>query len=162
MFPSFGGARMRQLSYLAFGALFVVPAVAQTNKIRATSPWLRETAAGQTAGGGFLTLTNSGKAADTLTGGSSALAAKVDVHTMTMEGGVMCMRPLKDGLPVPAGQTVELKPGGLHIMLTGLKRPLKRGETVPVTLSFAKAGKVIVKFAVQPVTYAGGDNDHRN
>lgn len=160
MFPLFSGARMRQLSIIALGAAALAPALAQGSAIRVTSPWLRETAPGQSAGGGFLTITNSAKSADTLTGGSSPIAARVEVHTMSMDGGVMRMRPLKDGLALPAGQTVALKPGSLHIMLTGLKRPLKRGETVPVTLSFAKAGKVTVQFAVQPISYAGPGGAH--
>ncbi len=129
--------------------------------IRVSDAWLRETAPGQTAGGGFLTIANSGTADDRLTGGSSPRAAQVQVHDMRMDGGVMRMRPLEGGLSVPAGGTVALKPGGLHIMLTGLKQPLKRGETVPVTLDFARAGKVTVRFAVQPITHGtGGGHDH--
>lgn len=161
MFHLFGAARVRQLSIFVLGVTALAPAFAQGNAIHVTAPWLRETAAGQSAGGGFLTIANSARIADTLTGGTSPVAARVEVHTMSLDGAVMRMRPLKDGLSVPAGQTVELKPGGLHIMLTGLKRPLKRGEIVPVTLSFAKAGKVAVQFVVQPVTFSGGEHDRK-
>lgn len=136
-------------------------AQSSTEAIRVTDAWLRETAPGQTAGGGFLTITNNGKADDRLTGGGSARAAQVQVHDMRMEGGVMRMRPLDGGLPLPAGRTATLKPGGLHLMLIGLKQPLKRGERVPVTLTFARAGKVTVDFIVQPITHGtGGRHDH--
>jgi copper(I)-binding protein len=123
-------------------------------------PWARETAAGQTAGGGFLTITNKGKTADRLTGGTTAAAAQVQIHTMSMDGGIMRMRPLKDGLAIPAGGTATLKPGSFHIMFVGLKRPFKQGEMIPVTLTFARAGKVDVQFKVEPVTFGGQNHDH--
>lgn len=122
-------------------------------------PWSRETARGQSVGGGFLTITNSGQTDDRLTGGTTDIAAQVQVHTMNMDGGVMRMRPLKNGLTIPAGETVTLQPGSFHIMFTGLKRPLNRGELVPVTLHFAKAGKVAVQFKVEAVTYGGTSHD---
>lgn len=114
-------------------------------------PWTRETAATQSVGGGFLTIRNGGKTADRLVSASSPFAAEVQIHTMSMDGGVMKMRPLKDGITIPAGQTVELKPGGLHIMFIGLKQPFKKGGQIPATLKFLKAGTVKVSFAVQPV-----------
>ena len=120
-------------------------------KIAIGHPWTRETAATQTVGGGFLTIRNGGKTADRLLSASSPFAAEVQIHTMSMDGGVMKMRPLKDGIAIPAGQTVELKPGGLHIMFIGLKQPFKKGSQIPATLRFLKAGTVKVGFAVQPV-----------
>jgi copper(I)-binding protein len=132
------------------------PAAAQTDAaspMSIESPWLRETAAGQSAGGGFLVIANGGASDDRLTGGSTAVAAQVQVHEMRLTDGVMRMRPLKGGLAIPAGKSVTLKPGSFHIMLVGLKRPLKRGETIPVTLDFARVGKMTVAFPVQPVTY---------
>ena len=122
-------------------------------------PWSRETAKGQSAGGGFLTITNDGKTPDRLAGGTTDIAKQVQVHTMTMDGGVMRMRQLKDGLAIPAGSVVALKPGSFHMMFIGLKRPLQRGELVPVTLHFAKAGKVAVQFKVEAVTYGGPSHD---
>ncbi|MBN8817653.1 MAG: copper chaperone PCu(A)C [Sphingomonas sp.] len=122
-------------------------------------PWARETAAGQSAGGGFLTITNKGKAEDRLTGGTTAAAAQVQIHTMSMDGGIMRMRPLKDGLAIPAGGTATLKPGSFHIMFVGLKRPFKQGEMIPVTLTFARAGKVAVQFKVEPITFGGQSHD---
>lgn len=139
-------------------ALCAQAAIARDDGVRAESPWLRETAPGQSAGGGFVTLTNIGHREDRLLGGSSPLAASVEVHMMRMDGSVMRMRPMPGGLALPAGLPVALRPGAEHIMLIGLKRPLRRGETVPVTLRFARAGELTVRFAVQPVTHAGQES----
>ena len=106
--------------------------------------WSRATPGGAKVGGGYLTIDNKGAAADRLIGGSSPVAGKVEVHAMAMNNGVMTMRLLKDGLPIPAGQSVKLAPGGNHIMLMELKAPLKKGDKVPVTLKFEKAGEVKV------------------
>ena len=121
------------------------------SQIAITAPWSRETAAGQDAGSAFMAITNSGAAPDRLTGGSTPVATEVQIHTVDMTDGVMRMRQLKDGLEVPSGGSVTLKPGSFHIMLTGLKQPLKRGEKVPVTLTFEKAGQHKVELAVQPI-----------
>lgn len=118
-------------------------------------PWARETAAGQTTGGGFLTVANKGKIEDRLIAARSPAAAKVEIHSMIMDAGVMKMRPVSGGLAVPPGGTLELRPGSFHIMFIGLKAPFRRGEVVPVTLTFAKAGKVDVRFKVEPVTFGG-------
>ncbi|MFV0644711.1 MAG: copper chaperone PCu(A)C [Sphingomonadaceae bacterium] len=128
---------------------------AATSAIAVTSPWSRETAEGQDAGGAFMTITNSGKAADRLTGGSTPVAGEVQVHTVDMTDGVMRMRQLEDGLEIPAGGTVTLKPGSYHIMLMKLKQPLQQGEDVPLTLTFEKAGPVEVALSVQPVGAEG-------
>ena len=105
-------------------------------------PYARATASGQTTGGGFLKLENVG-ADDKLLSASAAVSSAVELHLMTMEGDVMRMRQV-DGIALPAGKTVELKPGGLHIMFVGLKAPLKAGDTFPLTLRFEKAGEVTV------------------
>lgn len=118
-------------------------------------PWSRETAPGQVVGGGFLTVTNNNDRDDQLLSGTSPVAAEVQIHTMTMDGGVMRMRQLSDGIAVPAKGSLELKPGSFHIMFMGLKRPLRRGERFPVTLRFQHAGRVTVQFAVQPVGSTG-------
>ncbi|HMS19494.1 copper chaperone PCu(A)C [uncultured Sphingorhabdus sp.] len=120
-------------------------------KIAIGHPWTRETAATQTVGGGFLTIRNNGNVSDRLVSATSPSATEVQIHTMSMDGGVMRMRQLKDGIAIPAGQSVELKPGGLHLMFIGLKKPFKQGAKIPATLKFARAGSVQVTFAVQPV-----------
>lgn len=128
------------------------PAATETaaSIVAVTEPWSRETAEGQNAGGAFMTIANTGTAADRLTGGSTPVAGRVEIHTMTMEGDVMRMRELEDGLEVPAGGTVTLKPGSFHVMLMDLKQPLKAGDTVPLTLTFAGAGTLETELLVKP------------
>lgn len=140
-------------------------AEAATSQIAVTGPWSRETALGQDAGGAFMTIANSGTGADRLTGGSTPVAGEVQVHTVDMTDGVMRMRQLEDGLEVPAGGSVTLKPGSFHIMLMQLTQPLEQGKAIPITLTFEKAGAVDVELLVQPVgapdpmTEATGGND---
>lgn len=124
-------------------------------------PWSRETATGQSAGGGFLTITNSGKQADRLVSATSPAASQVQIHTVSMTGGVMRMRELPGGLEIPAGATVTLKPGGFHIMLVGLKAPLKQDMMVPTELRFQRAGEVKIHFKVEAIGYGGPEGgDH--
>jgi len=112
-------------------------------------PWTRATPKGATVAGAYLTISNKGTVPDRLIGGSSAVAARFEVHSMVMEQGVAKMRPVEGGLEVKPGETVELKPGSLHVMLLGLKQPLAKGETVKGTLEFEKAGKVEIEYAVE-------------
>ena len=105
-------------------------------------PYARVTAPGQPIGGGYLKLDNKGRD-DKLLSARSAVSASVEIHSMSMEGDVMRMRQV-DAIALPAGKTVELKPGGLHIMFVGLKAPLKAGDKFPMTLKFEKAGEVEV------------------
>ncbi|VCU70342.1 hypothetical protein PIGHUM_02413 [Pigmentiphaga humi] len=117
-------------------------------------PWARATVAGQPAGGGFLKLT-AGGGGDTLLAVRSEVSARAELHTMKMDGDIMRMRQV-DEIPVPAGQTVELKPGGYHIMFMQLKAPLKAGTSFPATLVFRKAGEVKVDFKVEAAGAAAG------
>jgi copper(I)-binding protein len=111
----------------------------------------RATPGGAKVAGGYLTIENKGSTPDRLIGGSADVADKVQVHQMTMNNGVMTMRPLDQGLTIEPGKTVKLAPSGYHLMLLDLKSPLKRGDKVPVILEFEKAGKVTVSFDVQGV-----------
>ena len=127
-------------------------------------PWARTTLPSQPAGGAFLKVTNQGAQADRLIGASSPVAERVELHTMKMEGDVMRMREVP-AIELPAGQTVTLAPGGLHLMLIGLKGPLKVGESVPATLRFERAGTVTVDLKIEPVsgpasTHATGHDGH--
>jgi hypothetical protein len=115
------------------------------------TPWARATPGGAQVGGGYVKITNTGTEADRLIGGSLPMATAVEVHEMSMSGGVMKMRKLDDGLEIKPGQTVELKPGGYHLMFTGLREGLKAGQTIKGTLIFAKAGSVEVEYAVAPI-----------
>lgn len=113
------------------------------------APWARATAPTAPAGGGFVVIRNTGPTADRLVSARSAAAETVQIHEMKMDGNVMRMRELEKGLEIPAGATVTLAPGGFHLMLMGLKQPLKQGIAVPVTLVFEKAGSIDVELAVE-------------
>jgi hypothetical protein len=120
-------------------------------KLAIGHPWTRETGASQKVGAGYLAITNNGKKADRLISASAAGMKEVQLHSVSMEGGVMRMREVKDGIAVPAGETVTFKPGGYHLMFMELTQPFKKGGKIPVTLRFQNAGSVKVQFAVQPV-----------
>lgn len=113
-------------------------------------PYARATVQGQPVGGGYLKLVNQGKTDDRLIGVTAEVSQSVELHSMSMDGSVARMRQV-DAIDVPAGQTVELKPGGLHLMFLGLKAPLKAGTRFPATLKFEKAGEVEVDLVVQDV-----------
>jgi copper(I)-binding protein len=102
-----------------------------------SEPWVRAAATGNSAA--YMLIRNGGTAADRLVKAESDVAAAVELHETKMEGGMMKMAPV-EGIAIPATGQVELKPGGLHIMLIGLKRELKAGESVKLTLHFEKAG----------------------
>jgi copper(I)-binding protein len=114
-------------------------------------PWARATPATAPTGGGFLSLKNTGTTPDRLLSASSPVAASIQIHEMKMEGNVMRMRELDGPLEIKPGETVTLAPGGMHLMMMGLKSPLKQGERVPLTLVFEKAGKIDVELMVMPI-----------
>lgn len=127
--------------------VLTLAAVAAQAQVAVEAPWARPTVEGQQGGGGFLVLRNTGSTADRLVSGSTPAAERFELHTMSMKGDVMEMRQV-DAIELPAGKTVELKPGGQHVMFIGLKQPLALGSKVPVTLKFEKAGEVKVEFDV--------------
>lgn len=146
----------KPIHYIAAIALALTSAVALGHDFAAGAlkighPWTRATPDGAKVAGGYLTLQNGSSAPDRLLGGSSDIAGRIEIHEMAVKDGVMTMRPLDKGLEVKPGASVELKPGGYHVMFMDLKRQLKEGETVKVTLSFEKAGMLPVEFAVQSV-----------
>ena len=117
--------------------------------------WARATAGGATAGAAYATLSSAGGAGDRLVSALSPVAGKVELHTMSMEGDVMRMRQVPS-IDVNPGATVELKPGGLHIMLLDLKAPLKVGDTFPLTLMFEKSGAKTLEVQVRPIGASSG------
>lgn len=117
-------------------------------------PWARATPGGAKAGAAYLRIENHGDTADTLIGASADIAAHVEIHMMSMENDMMVMKPAGD-VEIPPHGTVELKPHGLHIMLMGLKQPLKEGETVPVTITFARAGSIVLEIKVEAIDGTG-------
>jgi len=126
--------------------------------LKITHPWSRATPKGAETGGGYLAITNSGTAPDRLIGGSTAVSKGFELHEMSVDNGVMKMRLLPNGVEIKPGETVTFKPSGLHIMFTGLKAQLTKGEHVDATLRFEKAGEVKVFFLVGTIgqTAPGG------
>lgn len=124
-------------------------------------PWSRATPAGAKVGGGYLSIENTGSAADRLVSVSAPFAARAEIHEMAVKDGIMTMRPMEKGVEVPAGGKVEFKPGGYHIMFMELKQPLKQGETMKGTLTFEKAGSVDVEFKVDSIAAKGGEGEHK-
>jgi copper(I)-binding protein len=154
---------MRTNIFSIVGALAIVMTSAQARDyklgtIDIAEPWSRATPKGASVAAGYMQITNTGTAADRLIGGSSDIAPKFEVHEMSMEGGVAKMRPVKGGLEIKPGETVELKPGSFHVMFEGLKKPLAPGDRVKAKLTFENAGTVEVEYDVRAMgASSGGD-----
>jgi copper(I)-binding protein len=123
--------------------------------LQISQPWARATPRGASVAGAYLVMTNSGREADRLTGGTAAVAARFEIHKMEMEDTLATMRPVQGGVEIKPGETLEFAPTALHVMLIGLKQPLLQGEHFKGTLVFAKAGKVDVEFSVVPIGASG-------
>ena len=134
--------------FLAFAGVFAVANVvlAQTNQLEVSNAWARATPGKAENGAAYVTIVS--PTADRLVSVSSPAAKKAGLHSTTMDGGMMKMRPLA-GVDVPANEPVTLKPGGMHIMLQGLNEPLQAGKSFPLTLTFEKAGQREVDVAVE-------------
>jgi periplasmic copper chaperone A len=143
------------------------PAVTKAGDLAIATPWMRATPGGAKVAGGYVRITNTGTTPDTLIAASIPQAARGEIHAMSMEGGVMRMAPVEGGLTIKPGETVELKPGGLHLMFQDLTSGPKAGESVQGSLTFARAGTVPVTFSVAPIgaqapdgEAAGGHHHH--
>jgi|SRR5208282_232251 len=139
---------------LALAQLAAVPAQAtdyNVGSIHITQPWSRATPKGASAAAAYMTVTNNGKTPDRVSCVSSDASAQCQIHSMTMENGVMMMRPVEGGLEIKPGETVTLKPGGFHVMLVNLKHPLEQGNTVKATLKFENAGTVDVEYPIAAI-----------
>jgi copper(I)-binding protein len=147
------------LKFLALAASLVVAsaALAQTNQLEVSNAWARATPGKAENGAAYLTIQS--PTPDRLLSVTSPVAKKAELHTMSMEGMVMKMRPLAD-LDIPAGQPVTLKPGGQHVMLLGLDAPLREGQSFPLTLTFEKAGTRTVTVAIEKPGAAGPAAQH--
>lgn len=124
-----------------------LPAWAQVSVER---PWSRATPTGAKIGVGFMRLKNAGSAAARVIGASSPVAGRVEMHVTTRDGDVMKMRQV-DSFDIPAGGSFDLKPGGAHLMLMDLQRPLQQGERVPLTLKLKQGGELQVDLTVEPL-----------
>lgn len=154
------------LRFLAFTAILAAGAAsAQTGGLEVSGAWARATPGKSATGAAYLTILS--PTADRLVAASTPVATKAELHTMTMLGKVMEMRPVA-GLDIPPGRPVTLSPGGMHIMLTGLKQPLREGQSFALTLTFAEAGTRTLSVAVEklgamappPAPQHQGRSDH--
>ena len=137
------------LSTLAIGHEYKV------GNIAIDHPYARATAPGQPSAGAYLSIENNGKEKDTLTSISTTIAKSTEVHSMTMDGNVMKMREVSS-IDIKPSEKIAMQPGGgFHIMLIGLRKPLKTGDKFPMTLTFEKAGKIEVNVYVEDMSKAG-------
>lgn len=120
-------------------------------------PHARATPPNAPVSGGYMTIRNTGAVPDRLVSGEAEFADRIEIHEMSMENDVMKMRELADGIEIPAGGEVELKPGGYHIMFIGLDGQLTDGQSRTVTLTFEKAGSIDVDFSVETINRMKGD-----
>jgi copper(I)-binding protein len=124
-------------------------------------PYARATVGGARTGAGYVRILNQGTTPDRLLSVTADVSERVELHQTVKDGNIMRMQPLPAGIAVPAKGKVELKPGGMHIMFVGLKRPLKEGTTFDASLQFEKAGKVPVVFLVEAAgSTTEGKHDH--
>ncbi len=129
--------------------------------IEITQPWSRATPEGAKVAAGYVTLKNNGAEADRLVSATGEIAGKTEIHEMAVDGkGVMTMRQVAEGIEIPPHGTLELKPGGFHIMFLDLKRGVKQGERFKGTLTFEKAGSIDVEFDVRAIGGAAGHGSH--
>jgi periplasmic copper chaperone A len=138
---------------LAFALLVGGQLYAQTsgaNPIKVEEPWARATPGGAKTGAAYLTLVNSGDSTGQLVGATTPMAEKVQFHKESEENGISRMRELLT-VEIPPGAKVTFRPGEMHIMLVGLKQPLKEGQTFPLTLQFGNASKVDVVVSIAKV-----------
>jgi copper(I)-binding protein len=124
--------------------------------LRFEQAWARASIGAAKAGAAYLTIVNHGETVDRLVGAATPVAKHAGLHTHLLEEGVMKMRPL-EAVEVAPGAPAVFKPGGLHVMLMGLRRPLKEGETFPLVLTFQKAGEIEIQIKVLAATSMGYD-----
>ncbi len=119
--------------------------------IHISQPWARATPKGASSGAAYMTITNNGKTPDRVACVSSDASAQCQIHTMTMDNGVMMMRPVEGGLEIKPGETVTLRPSSFHVMLVNLKHPLEAGNTLTATLKFDNAGTIDVQYPIAAI-----------
>ena len=130
-----------------------------SGNLKIDHPWAKTSLEGVPNSAAYMTITNTGETDDTLVAAAADVSKAVELHTMSMEDGVMRMRQLEDGVPLPASETVTLQPGGLHVMLIGLNDRLEKGESFAMTLTFEKAGQLEVEAIVEDPQGSRG-HDH--
>ena len=147
-------ATLSGAGFALISGLLAAGAAAQSPQVTVADAWSRATPPHAATGAVYMTLTSS--AEDRLMGVSTPVAQQAELHRTTNQGGVMRMRPVMGGIELPAGKPVSLRPGGYHIMLTGLKTSLQAGQNIPLHLIFAHAAPVDVEATVRPLTTGSG------
>ncbi len=132
------------------------------NHLKVSQAWSRATPGGVKIGVGYLQIHNTGRVTDRLVGGETAIAQRIEIHETRLVGGIMRMRALPKGVTIGAGQTVTFKPGGLHLMLIGMARPLIKGQSFKATLKFEKAGPIEMTFHVAKMGARRPDGGHHH
>ena len=145
------------MKFLAF--ILVLVAGSAWAQVEIEKPWIRASAPGAKTAAGYMTIRNKSPQPDRLVGGASELAAKLETHVHLRDGDILRMREVK-GYDIPARGSFELKPGGAHLMLVDIKRPLEEGDNVPVTLKFERAGELTVEFHVGRLTASSSQHKH--
>jgi copper(I)-binding protein len=151
--------------FVVLGVLLAAPALslavkAEPASIAVENAWARATPKGAQVAAGYLTIKNDGEEPDRLVSASAGFAGKTEMHQSSMVDGVMKMRPVTDGIPIPPETTVMLAPGGYHFMFMDLAAPLTEGDAVSGELTFERAGKVEVTFQVLGLGAQGPGEDH--
>lgn len=149
--------------------LFAVTAIASGHSfsegdVTVTHPWSRPTPPGVSMGVGYMAISNDGSATITLVGVTTPKAESVSIHESVENEGMMSMRPLPDGLAIPAGETVLLEPHGYHLMLEGLKGAVAKDERIPMTLDFDTAESMEIELHTMPMNDAkdSGETKHHH
>jgi copper(I)-binding protein len=146
--------RLIAAAILVMGAASAAGHEFKAGAVTVVHPWARATVAGSTTGAVFLEIKNAPGRADRLLGGKTDAAEKVEIHQHGMEKGTAKMRSVP-GVGIPAGKSIVLGPHGYHVMLIGLKSPLKEGDTLPLTLRFERSGEVAIEASVEPADAMG-------
>lgn len=159
------------MSYIKIAAFAVLATLIQILPVSAHSftlgdlvidhPYARATPPNAKVAGGYLTITNNSDEADRIIGASARFADHVEIHKMEITNDVMKMSPVPGGLEIPAGGTVELKPGSFHLMFMSISTPLNEGDVQTITLEFEKAGKVDVDLNVEGFKGGSGHDMHK-
>ena len=152
---------MRPAVFAPMLSLAMLAGAASAATIEVKDAWIRTPPPGAPTAAGYATIFNHGIASVRLTGARTAAATSADLHQMSMAGGVMRMRPVVGGRPIGASATIKLSPSGDHLMLVGLKRPLKAGAHVKITLQFERAGAVAADFVVRDAAPGGMAGMHK-
>jgi copper(I)-binding protein len=145
------GLALVMLATAITGAVAKGADAAEAGQLLIEQAWTRATPGGAKVGAGYMSIINHGDAADRLIAGESEIAERVEIHTMTMENGVMRMRQLKEGLVLAPKSITDLKPGGYHLMFIGLKKAIKQGDSIALQLTFEKAGTVDLTLAAAAI-----------